>query len=103
MFFEVPYGHVLAAAGRGLREALYLVTPARAAGGQQERKGKDEKGRKDIRFSVHRLTPFLYLTPPPSQHYCRTAGIWMILPVFRFILLSYIVHPHRITLIADVI
>ena len=33
--FEVPYGHVLAAAGRGLREALYLVTPARAAGGQQ--------------------------------------------------------------------
>ena len=35
MFFEVPYGHVLAAAGRGLREALYLVTPARAAGGQQ--------------------------------------------------------------------
>ena len=35
MFFEVPYGHVLAAAGRGLCEALHLVTPARAAGGQQ--------------------------------------------------------------------
>lgn len=54
------YGDVLAAAGRGLREPLHPVA-ARAAGGQQERKGEDEKGHKDIRFSVHRLTTFLFL------------------------------------------
>ena len=52
------YGDVLAAAGICLREPLHPVA-ARAAGGQQERKGKGEKGRKDIRFSVHRLTTFL--------------------------------------------
>ena len=54
--------HVRAAAGEAFREPLHPVA-ARAAGGQQERKGKDEKGRKDIRFSVHRLTTFLYLSP----------------------------------------
>ena len=54
------YGDVLAAAGIGLREPLHPVA-ARAAGGQQEYKGKSEKGRKDIRFSVHRLTAFLSL------------------------------------------
>lgn len=52
------YGNVCAAAGRGLRKPLHPVA-ARAAGGQQEYKGKDKKGRKDIRFSVHRLTTFL--------------------------------------------
>ena len=52
------YGDVRAATGVGLREPLHPVA-ARAAGGQQERKGKDEKGREDIRFSVHRLTTFL--------------------------------------------
>ena len=51
------YGDVLAAAGVGLREPLHPVA-ARAAGGQQERKGEDEKGHKDIRFSVHKLTTF---------------------------------------------
>ena len=51
------YGNVLSAIGRSLREPLHPVA-ARAAGGQQERKGEDEKGRKDIRFSVHRLTTF---------------------------------------------
>ena len=56
------YGDVLAAAGVGLREPLHPVA-ARAAGGQQERKGKGKKGRKDIRFSVHRLTTFLFLAP----------------------------------------
>lgn len=37
---------------------------ARAAGGQRQFKGKDEKGHKDIRFSVHRRTTFLYFAPP---------------------------------------
>ena len=60
------YGDVLAAAGCGLREPLHFV-PSRAAGGQQERKGKDEKGRKDIRFSVHRLTTFLCLDAKPTK------------------------------------
>lgn len=52
------YGDVRATAGIRLREPLHPVA-ARVAGGQQEREGKDEKGRKDIRFSIHRLTTFL--------------------------------------------
>ena len=51
--------HVRAAAGGGLGEPLHPVA-ARATGGQQEHNGKDEKDRKDIRFSVHRLTTFLF-------------------------------------------
>ena len=37
------------------------------AGGQQERKGKGEKSRKDIRFSVHRLTTFLCFVAEPQN------------------------------------
>ena len=56
------YGDVRVASGHGLGEPLHPVA-ARAAGGQKERKGKDDKDRKDIRFSIHRLTTFLYLAP----------------------------------------
>ena len=51
------YGNVLSAIGCGLREPLHPVA-ARTAAGQQERKGKDEKGRKDVQFSAHKLTTF---------------------------------------------
>ena len=61
------YGDVCAATRIRLREPLHPVT-ARVAGGQQEREGKDEKGRKDIRFSIHRLTTF-FLT-----HFIWTAN-----------------------------
>ena len=56
-FLIARYGDVLAAAGRCLREPLHPVA-VRAAGGQQEHKSKDEKGRKDIRCTVHKLTTF---------------------------------------------
>ena len=62
------YGDVCAAAGIRLREPLRPVV-ARVAGGQQKRKGKDEKGRKDIRFSVHGLTTFLM---KPCGLHCLT-------------------------------
>ncbi len=55
------YGDVLAASWCDLREPLHPVAAAASAGGQQERKGKGEKGRKDIQFSFHRLTTFLLM------------------------------------------
>ena len=56
----VRYVDVLTVSGIGLGESFHPVA-ACAADSQQECKGKNEKGRKDIRFSVHRLTTFLLL------------------------------------------